>query len=160
MKKIIINAIAVLLILYGIFGNGILDLLDSPTPKPIPEPPNVTILNIDKPSQDVINSVMPIASTITDPTDKAKVAIFNYEFANRVKSYDTNLQQVNDVYVLAAKTFFQDSIVGKYRDLPSNITNLIENITGKDNHVLTDEEKRKLSEKFMGLAWALIQKGN
>lgn len=160
MKKLIVNTIAILLIVYGVFGNGLLDLLDRDDKKPTPEPPSVAILNIDKPSQEVINSVMPLASAITDPTDKAKMAIFNYEFATRLLTYNTNLQQVNDVYVLAAKTFFKDSIVGKYKDLPSGVVVLIESVTGKDNHVLTQEEKSKLHEKFMGFAWALIQKGN
>lgn len=158
MKKLIVNTIAILLIVYGVFGGSLLDLLDRDI-NPIPEPPNVTILNIDKPSAEVINSVMPLASAITDPTDKAKMAIFNYEFATRILDYNTNLQQVNDVYVLAAKTFFKDAIVGKYKDLPVGVINLIESVTGKDNHILTQEEKQKLNEKFMGFAWALIQKG-
>lgn len=158
MKKIIVNIIASILILYGLFGSGLLDLFDKPI-KPQPEPVPSAILNIDKPSEEVINEVAPVAAMINDPTDRAKLAIFNHQFATNVISYETNLQQVNDVYVLAGKTFFQGSIAGKYKDLPSSLVKLIESVTGSDNHILSQEEKLKISEKFMGFAWALIQRG-
>jgi len=157
--KTVRNVLAIVLILYGLFGSGILDLLDKPIkPEPKPEPPNVSILNIDKPSDVVLAKVKDIAKMITDPTDKAKLAIFNYQFATNVVSYDTNLQQVNDVYVLAGKNFFKDSIVGKYKDLASKLIALVQDSTGPENHTLSEQEKQAINENFMGLAWALIQK--
>lgn len=158
MKKIITTLLALILISYGIFGNGLLDLLDNPKPLPTPEP-EISILNIDKPSEDIINKVKTFGELITDPTDRAKIAIFNYEFANRIISYETNLQQVNDVYVLAGKTFFNTSLVGKYKDLPNMIISLINDVTGTENHILSEQEKIDLNKRFMGLAWILIQKG-
>lgn len=158
MKKIITSILALVLISYGVFGNGLLDLLDNNKPLPAPEP-EISILNIDKPSEDIINRVKIFGELIKDPTDRAKIAIFNYEFANRLVSYETNLQQVNDVYVLAAKTFFQNSIVGKYKDLPQMIISLVHDVTGEENHTLSEQEKIDLNQRFLGLAWVLVQKG-
>lgn len=119
---------------------------------------DLSILNIEKPTQDVLERVGPIAKAITDPTDRAKLAIFNQEFAKRVVSYDTDLQQVNDVYVLAASDFFENSLKNKYENLDVDVINLIQQVTTDENHKLTSEEKNKVSENFLGLSWSLIQK--
>jgi hypothetical protein len=116
------------------------------------------LLNINKPTQEILEIVQPLSNIITDPTDRAKFAIFNQEFANRVKGYNTDIQQLNDVYVLAGSSFFQDSIKDKYKDLDIMIVDLIKQSVTDDNHTLTNEEKEKLSSNFMGLAWSLIQK--
>lgn len=119
---------------------------------------DVKLIDVDKPTQDIVELVAPISSLVNDPTDRAKLAIFNQTFANRVKGYDVDLQQVNDIYVLAGSNFFENTLVDKYRDLDKSLINLIEKATGGDNHKLTDEEKQKLSSYFMGLAWSLVQK--
>lgn len=157
MKKLIISTVALLLIAYGAFGGGLLDWLDNPSPNPSPEP-QVSILNIEKPTDDIINRVKIFSDIITDPTDRAKIAIFNYEFSGRLISYETDLQQLNDVYVLAGKKFFQNAMVGKYKALPGMITSLIQEVTGDENHVLSEQEKQKLNQYFLGIAWVLIQK--
>jgi hypothetical protein len=122
--------------------------------------PNPILLDIkiDQPLDATIEIVKPISVEITDPTDRAKLAIFNQEFANRVKSYDTDVQQLNDVYVLSASKFFKDSLVNKYENLDTNVVSLIEKVTTSENHSLTQDEKNKVSEYFMGLAWSLIQR--
>lgn len=152
-KKILV----IILLTYGIFGGGLLDLLDKPSPNPEPKP--VEILNINTPSTQVANRVQLFSDLITDPTDRAKLAIFNYEFANRVASYDADSQQVNDIYTIAGKTFFNTSLVDKYNGLAESLTDLIKEIIGDENHNLTQDEKNKLSEYFLGIAWVLIQKG-
>jgi len=119
---------------------------------------DVVLLDIEKPTTDIVELVSPISNLITDPTDRAKLAIFNQTFANRVKSYDADTQQVNDVYVLAGQTFFKDSLVDKYRDLDKMLVELMTKAMGADNHKLTTEEEQLLSSYFMGLAWSLIQK--
>lgn len=149
------NAIAVLLIIYGIFGNSLFNLPQPPKP---PDPPAVSILNIEKPGETTLNKVQKFSDIIIDPTDRAKLAIFNHQFAKNVLGYETNLQQVNDVYVLAGKSFFQDSLRGKYKELPNMIIDLIKDTTSDENHILSQDEKNHISENFMGVAWVLIQK--
>lgn len=149
------NIFAIILLIYSVFGGGLFDLLDkNPTPEPV-----VEILNINKPSDEVIARVKVFSDIVSDPTDRSKLAIFNYEFAKRVVGYETTVQQVNDVYSLAGKTFFQNSIVNKYESLSENITDLLEEIITDENHVVSMEEKNKLNEYFMGVAWVLVQKG-
>ena len=150
------KVLAIILLIYSVFGGGLLDLLDKPTPKPTP---SVEILDIDKPSKEVQENVQVFSDLITDPSDRAKIAIFNYEFANRVLSYDAEVQQVNDVYALAGKTFFKGSLVDKYENLAEEIVNLMEKTMGMENHILTQEEKQSVHNNFMGVAWILIQKG-
>lgn len=117
---------------------------------------DLTNLNIEKPSINVLETVKPVSELVTDPTDKAKFAIFNQEFAKRVIHYKTDVQQINDVYVLAASEFFKDSVKDKYKDLDVKLVDLIKNITTEDNHKLSQEELAKISECFMGLSWSLI----
>jgi hypothetical protein len=150
------NIIAIALILYAIFGSGLVDLLKNI--KPIPQPQPASILNIDKPTNDVILRVERFSNLITDPTDRAKIAIFNYDFANRIKTWNTNNQQVNDVYTLAGKIFFQESLVNKYSGLSTEITDLLKELLTDDNHVLSEEEKNKVNQYFSGIAWVLIQR--
>lgn len=119
---------------------------------------DLSVLNIEKPTAAVLEVVSPIAKIITDPTDRAKLAIFNQEFAKRVPSYDADVQQINDLYVHAAADFFQDTINDKYNGLDTKLVFLIQSITTDDNHKLTSEEKNKMSENFLGLSWSLIQK--
>lgn len=125
---------------------------------PIKKPVEVALLNIEKPTPDIIELVTPMSNIVTDPTHRAKLAIFNQEFANRVKNYDADVQQINDVYVLAGSAFFQDELKDKYDELDKIIVELMDKCSGSDNHKLTQEEKNKLSAYFMGFAWSLIQK--
>lgn len=150
------NFLALLLLVYSVFGGGLFDLLDKPTPEPEPV---VEILNVDKPSDAVVERVKEFSDLITDPSDRAKIAIFNYEFAERILNYETTSQQVNDVYAIAGKLFFQKSLVDKYDGLAEKIIALLEEIITNENHVVTSEEKNKLNEYFMGVAWVLIQRG-
>jgi hypothetical protein len=144
------NLVAIALILFGC----ILAVRQNPSPKI----DDVAILNIDKPTDAIINIVNPISKLVTDPTDRAKLAIFNQEFAKRVLAYNANNQQVNDVYVLAGSKFFNNDLVDKYKDLDVELVKLLESSIGSENHIVTQQEKEDISTKFMGLAWALIQK--
>ena len=153
MKK---TFISIALLLYAVFGGGMLDLLDRPLPEP---PPEAKILNIDKPSSDVIDRVQIFSDLITEPSDRAKIAIFNYDFAQRVLGYETTSQQVNDVYSLAGKTFFKKDLVDKYEGLAEEIVGLLQEVLSKDNSVVSEQQKQKINEYFMGVSWVLIQKG-
>ena len=123
-KKIL----SVVLLVYATVGTGWLDLLDFPSPKP----PAAEILTIDKPDQDVIDRVSIFSDIVTDPDDRAKLAIFNHEFAKRVTEYD---------------------------GLSEEIVKLMEEIIGETNHSLDQVVKDQLNEYFIGISWVLIQKG-
>jgi hypothetical protein len=156
MFNILKIAIALGLLFFVFFGN-IPDSIDiNLTPDEIDEVQS--IIDVEKPSEDIIGFVRPIAKIITDIEDKAKIALFNYEFANRLDKYNTDVQQLNDVYVLAGKEFFGDSMRGKYANFASSVENLFKSIVTNDNHTLTDEEKTQLKKLFMGLSWALIER--
>lgn len=152
MKKLINlkNLVGISLILFGTF----LAVRNYPTVDNNP----ILLLDIEKPSDDILLKVKPLSSLITDPTDRAKLAIFNQDFANRITKYTTDNQKVNDVYVLAASYFFKDSLKDKYADLDIELVKLLESIVGTDNHILSPEEKMQISNHFMGLAWSLVQK--
>ena len=152
------NILAILLLLYAVFGEGLFDKLDKPEPKPEPSPA-AKILNIEEPSKEVVNEVRIFSDLITDPNDRAKIAIFNHEFASRINDYNADVQQVNDVYSLAGKIFFKKSLVDKYDGLAERIKDLLVKILSDENHTITTEEKQSLNEYFMGIAWILIQKG-
>jgi len=153
MKK---NILAILLLVYSVFGGGLFDLLDKPEPKPEPV---VEILNIDRPSDEVINRVKEFSDLITDPNDRAKIAIFNHEFATRIIDYSTTSQQINDVYALAGKLFFKQTLVDKYDGLAEKIVDLLEEILSDKNHSVSIGEKMELNKYFMGVAWVLTHRG-
>lgn len=146
------NIVVMILLLYAVFGSSFVTIDKTPEPEP------VSILNIDIPLQEIKDRVAIFGNIITDPSDKAKIAIFNYEFANRISGYNTDNQKVNDVYSLAGKIFFQDSMVDKYDNLAEEIVKLLKEIITDDNHLLTQEEKDQINQYFKGIAWVLIQK--
>ena len=147
--------VALLLLIFSVFG-GSLDLSNI---LPKPEPPNAAILVIETPSEEVLDRVEIFSTIVTNPDDRAKLAIFNYEFASRINGYSTSSQQVNDVYSLAGKTFFKSDLVDKYDNLAEEIIKLMEDVIQTDNHILSVQEKEQLSKYFMGVAWVLINKG-
>lgn len=148
------NIFAIILLIYAIFGSSLLKQI---APNPQPAPP-ISILNIDKPSMDIIDKVQHFSKLISDPTDRAKIALFNYEFACRINSWNTTNQQVNDVYVLAGEIFFQDTLVNKYEGLGDSIIQLMTEIMTDKNHILSNKEKTELHDYFNGIAWVLIQR--
>jgi len=152
------NILAIILLLYAVFGEGLFDIADKPSPTPEPNPAS-KILDIDKPFDKIIKDVSVFSDLITDPSDRAKIAIFNHEFAQRILTYNTDVQQVNDVYSLAGQIFFKKSLVDKYDGLSERIKDLLIKILSDENHTITTEEKQSLNEYFMGIAWVLIQKG-
>ena len=111
------NVLAVVLLIYSAFGTGWLDLLDRPTPKPEPTPPPAKILNVDTPSQEVQDRVAIFSEIITDPNDRAKLAIFNYEFAKRV------LEGEEELYVVDEKSLGWQ-VVQLYRTILINMVTI------------------------------------
>lgn len=147
------NIAIVCLLLYSSFGSGLLDLLDKPY---VPPPqPVIKIIDVEKPSASILNEVKDLKSIVTEEDDRIKLALFNYEFAQRISNYNTNVQQVNDVYTLAGKIFFQNTLVNKYEGLAEKITSILDKTLTNENHVVTIEEKQLVHDYFIGIAWAL-----
>jgi hypothetical protein len=117
-----------------------------------------SIIDLQAPSEDTIKKAKPVADLITDTEDRAKLALFNYEFAQRVVKYDTDAQKLNDLYVKAANNFFEQSLKGKYDSLAGEIEKLFETVTSEDNHNLDENEKKSIKELFLGLSWLLLKK--
>jgi len=151
-KKIL----ALLLLFYSVFGNGLLDQIDNIV-IPVIVKPETKILDISTPTEEIRDRVAIFSELITNKEDREKIAVFNYEFSQRIVGYETTSQQVNDVYALAGKIIFDKTLVGKYEGLSENIVKLMEEILTDENHSLSQEEKEMLSQYFSGVAWALLQ---
>lgn len=112
-------------------------------------------LGIQKPTDAISQQVSKINSIVTNDIDRLNLAVFNKVFGDRVVSYDTDIQKLNNVYTLAAKYFFGDTMKDKYIDLDLFLINSIIDTVGDKNHILSDSEKSSLQEKFYGIAWYL-----
>ena len=146
------NTIAILLIIAGLFSEPIVKYsgemnFSSKQSK---------ILEFKKPDAVDIASSKTINDIVTEENDRIKLAIFNYYFATNIISYDTTVQKANDVYTLAAKNFFGTDLAGKYEGLSEMIISLIREITTDDDHMLTQQEKQDLHDKFSAVAWNLL----
>ncbi len=140
--------LGLVLVLIGVFWDSIKEVIPD-TPDSTPD------IVIEKPDDSMIAVWSETADSITAPKDRIYLCIFNKRFSERVKEYDADAQDVNDIYVLAAKDVFGDSINGKYDGLASAIKSAMSSVVGEENHELTDEEKKKLSETFKAFAWCL-----
>jgi len=151
-KKIL----ALLLLFYSVFGNGLLDKIDNIV-IPVIVKQEVKILDIKTPTEEIRDRVAIFSELITNKEDREKIAVFNYEFSQRIVGYETTSQQVNDVYSLAGKIVFDKTLVGKYEGLAENIVKLMEEILTDENHSVNQEEKEMLSQYFAGIAWTLLR---
>lgn len=146
------NIFAILLITYGVFGNSIFDMLDTPTPAP-----EVPSISITEPQQSVKLVTDPIADTITDQEDQLEVALYFLELSSRIEGYETiSLQQLNDLIVHSAGIVFNGRLQGKYDGFDEGLTSAILSSTGNTEHTLSAEEKSTLSNLFSGIAWSLV----
>jgi|LakMenEpi03Aug12_release.lakeMendotaPanAssembly.Ray.scaffolds.fasta_scaffold00240_64 hypothetical protein len=112
-------------------------------------------LGIQKPTDAIAQQVSKITNIVTNDTDRLNLAVFNKVFADRIISYDIDTQKLNHLYTLAGKYFFGDSLKDKYADLDIFLINSIIDTVGDKNHILSDNEKLLLQEKFYGIAWYL-----
>ena len=136
--------VGAVIVFFSLFGASITEGVDS------------VDIGLTNPSDELIDKFEGISSIVTDSQDRVKLAIFNKVFADRLSSYDTNQQQLNDVYVLAAKNYFKDSMKDKYQDLDNFLIKTIRDITGDQVHILSDDEKSDLNSAFTSIAWCLI----
>jgi len=113
---------------------------------------NEIAVDIEEPSEDV-KSKTSFSNVVTDSKDRLNLTCFNKVFSDRCINYKATNQDINDVYVLAAKNFFGDSLNGKYDGYGDSLTKAMKDVIGDEVHQLTEEEKKKLSQTFLGLAW-------
>jgi hypothetical protein len=120
----------------------------------IPKSPK---LEISEPSKEIKENVVNISDLVTDSKDRLDLAVFNLVFSERVTDYEADSQQINDVYTMAARNVFGDTMKGKYKNYGASLKNLMKETLGSENHfkVVAKEEKSELSKNFNGLAWSL-----
>ena len=139
------------LILVGLFYNKISEVIVLPEPEP-----DVPVIEIDKPTEEVISVTKPVSDLVRNKDDRLNLCIFNKIFAERVVGYlDIKAQQVNNLYVQAARNHFGTTLQAKYNGFSVGLTNLLKRGVGSQQHVLSTEEKDELHETFLGLAWSL-----
>tara|TARA_R100001244_G_scaffold84271_1_gene64874 strand:- start:248 stop:682 length:435 start_codon:yes stop_codon:yes gene_type:complete len=136
--------IGIILVLVGVFWDNAPDA-----------PDNRLQIVTEKPEKVLIDQWSETAKSITDPIDRIKLCIFNKIFADRVVKYEADAQQVNDIYTLAAKEVFGDSLKGKYDMLGPATKKAMILILGEENHNVIESEKRELGKTFMAFAWNL-----
>lgn len=154
-----LRIIVALGLLYFVFFGGLPEINIGPIIPVQNEVDEVqSLLDIQKPSDTIISQVKPVADLVTSIEDRAKLALFNYEFSSRVEKYNTDTQQLNDVYTKAAAGFFKEELKGKYSGLSEGLVGILKSVTTDDNHVLTMDEKSRLKDLFTGLSWTLIEK--
>jgi hypothetical protein len=112
-------------------------------------------INIPEPSPNVSEKIKNISNIVTETEDKKKLCAFNKVFADRLILYNANQQELNDVYVLAAKKYFGTSLKDKYDGLDSILKNAMLDVVGDDVHNIGPEEKKELQENFYAIAWYL-----
>lgn len=150
------NLFAVLLIAYGVFGNSIFDLLDTPTPTPTPEVPSISIT---EPREEVKVITDKIAEPVTDAEDRLEVALYFLELSSRIEAYeDISLQQLNDLIIHSATLVFKGRLAGKYDQFDDRLMSAIIEVAGSTEHKLSPEEKSELSALFSGIAWSLVNR--
>lgn len=110
-----------------------------------------------RPTDNAVNLTKPVADLITDKEDKATLAVFNYEFSNRLSSYSDiiNTQQLQDIYVAAGSSIYGKSLSSKYQSLGSELINLMKGVIGEEEHIISKDEANSLSDVFRGLSWNL-----
>ena len=145
------TTLGLLLILIGLFLPQIQEWI----PDLIPDTPAPAVV-IEEPTQEIKDKTLKVAEKVTDKKDRLELCIFNKVFSERVLGYDADVQQVNDIYTESGKILFKDSLKGKYNGYGAGVVSLISEITGNENHKLTQVEKEKISQVFNGLSWSLI----
>jgi len=146
------TCLGLLIVLIGLFLPQIQERIPDLIPKP-----SAPVVDIKEPTQEIKEKTLKIAEKVTDDKDRLDLCIFNKEFSERILTYDTDVQQVNDVYTEAAKVLYKDSLKGKYDGYSQGVISLVSGVTGNENHQLTQSEKVQLGEVFSGLAWNLCQ---
>ena len=109
------------------------------------------------PEDSLLEMTLPVANLVSDKQDKATLALFNNEFADRILLYPEkmNTQELQNVYALAGASLYEKSLSSKYENLGKKLESLIADVVGHEEHMLSLEEAEKLSKIFKALSWNL-----
>jgi len=141
--------IGLALLVIGLFWSQIQERIPDFT---IPSKPSIDIM---EPSEEIKEKVSSISSEVVDDMDRLNLAVFNNVFSERVLDYsDVKAQQINDIYTDSAKIFFGQRLKGKYSNLADNLTGLMSDTLGDEDHIVTPAELQDLSSDFQGLSWS------
>ena len=144
------TGLGLLIILIGLF----LPQIQERIPDLIPDNTTPSIV-IEEPTKEIKDKTLKVSEKVVDDKDRLDLCVFNKVFSERILGYDADIQQVNDIYTESGKILFKDSLKGKYDGYGAGVIFLISEITGSENHQLTEQEKQQISELFSGLAWNL-----
>ena len=144
------TGLGLLIVLIGLF----LPQIQERIPDLNPDNPAPSIV-IEEPTQEIKDKTLKVSEKVTDTKDRLELCVFNKVFSERVLGYDADVQQLNDIYTESGKILFKDSLKGKYDGYGTGVISLISEVTGNENHELTQQEKQQISELFSGLAWNL-----
>ena len=121
-----------------------------------PQPSIREVMEIERPSDELIAQVSPIDDVITDKKDEESFAIFNKEFSDRVGNYETKGQAVLDIYSMAGEAVFGTELQDKYdNDILPLVSDLMKEVMEDYDSQLTDEKREALREKFGAVSWTL-----
>lgn len=132
--------------------------------KPSPDVPSenvyIKLLNLQKPSDNIIDKTMPVKMSMAkDKTmeDKELVGIFHNEMAKRLPKYkNISTIQFENYYMDSAREVYQDKLRGKYSELGDSIQKLVINILGEDEGIITEQEMNSLADNMKGISWVLL----
>ena len=151
MNNSMIRVIGIVFIISGFFIDDIVDLLT------VVNEVEVVQLGLSQPSDEISSIVGGIDDIVKDKEDRLAIAIFNKVCADRIIKWPSfTQQQLNDVYVAAAKKFFGNSISGKYELLSSFSVSVFRDVTGDDIHELSSSEKLEIISRLNGISWHLL----
>jgi len=150
-SKMINLLFGLVIVLYGVFGKTISENLS------IVNEIEVIDLYIDKPPEAILNDTNDISDIISEKEDRISFAVFNKVCSDRMQKWpNINQQDLNDVYVEAAKKYFGNSINNKYDGLAVFIKGKFQSVTGDDVHTLTKAELENISQILLGMSWNLV----
>lgn len=128
--------------------------------KPVINNEYVKYLALEKPSQEVLNELEDIKSIVSGPDevfDRELIAVFNNEMGKRIQNYENvNTLAFENYYYDAGKMYFEGRISKKYNGLGDKLYKVILSTLGENESIITKDELKKLSEKFKGIAWVLL----
>jgi len=121
-----------------------------------PEPSIRQVMEIERPSDEMITLVTPWRETITEKQDQESFAIFNEEFSDRISQYEAKGQSVLQIYSSVSKEVFGKKLKDNYGgEVGSLVVEAMESVLGEFDTPLTDEKKLALTERFSAIAWSL-----